>query len=114
MQLSRWCTARVPDDERALRQIAYTTTGDEVTILDRRPPAFPELGTAWTAIPVALLRRDDPEPGLWSLHRPGEDSPDDWERDLAGPAEDPLALLARLEEAVRAGSPPRDTGTTPR
>ncbi|MHA6797196.1 DUF3024 domain-containing protein [Pseudonocardia bannensis] len=111
VRLSHWCTAHVPDDERALRQIAYTTSGDEVTILDRRPPTFPELGAAWTATPVARLRRDDPEPGLWTLHRPvAENSPDAWERDVAGPADDPLVLLARVEDAVRAAAPPRNTG----
>lgn len=90
--LSRWCAAQVPADERAGRQIGYTVHDREVTIVDRRPPRYPELGRAWTSTPLALLRADDPEPGRWSLYLPVGDR---WRRD--GPAADePLALLDRL------------------
>jgi hypothetical protein len=91
-RLSRWCADRVPDTEREQRQIAYTIQGGEVTILDRRPPAYPELGAAWSATPLAQLRQDDPESGMWSLYRPAGER--DWRREFGG--DDPLALLDRV------------------
>jgi hypothetical protein len=94
-RLSRWCTDSIPDAERAHRQIGYTIHGDEVTIVDRRPPTYPELGAAWTSTPLAQLRRDDPEPGRWSLYRPAGDGPGSWER-TGRPAEDPVTLLDRV------------------
>src|SRR5690606_14940074 len=54
-RLSHWCDARVPAEERDTRQVAYTIHGDAITILERRPPAYPELGAAWSATPVARL-----------------------------------------------------------
>lgn len=91
-RLSRWCAERVSDVEREQRQISYTIHGDDVTIHDRRPPAYPELGAAWTSTPVALLRVDDPVPGAWSLYRPvGEGG---WRRESDGA--DPVALLDRV------------------
>jgi hypothetical protein len=90
--LSRWCAAQVPAGQRDRRQIGYVVREREVTIVDRRPPRYPELGRAWTSTPLALLRADDPEPGRWSLYLPARDG---WRRD--GPAADePLALLRRL------------------
>jgi len=85
-RLSQWCTARIPDEERRQRRIGYTISGDEVTILDRRAPTYPELNTAWSSTPVALLRA---EHEAWTLYRPVGD--DRWEKDSSGP--DPLALL---------------------
>jgi hypothetical protein len=90
-RLSQWCAARVPTAERDQRQIAYTIHGDAVTILERRPPAYPELGPAWSATPVArLLRRPDG----WQLERPAGRG--EWRQDTTG--NDPIALL----ESVRA------------
>lgn len=88
-RLSQWCAARVPTGERDQRQIAYTIHGDSITILDRRPPAYPELGPAWSATPVARLRR---RPDGWQLERPVGSG--DWRRDAAG--SDPIALLDRV------------------
>jgi hypothetical protein len=93
-RLSVWCAAAVPEWERAQRQIGYTIQGDAITILDRRPPAYPELGAAWTATPLAQLRVDDPEPGRWSLYRRVGES-DAWTRE-GPPGEDPLVLLERV------------------
>ncbi|NMH98962.1 hypothetical protein [Pseudonocardia acidicola] len=105
VRLSRWCADQVPDAERSQRQIGYTTSGEQVTLLDRRPPTFPELGAAWISTPVAQLRND--EPGRWSLWRPAAtDDPDAWEPDGGGSAEDPLALLTRIEDAIRVSAPP--------
>ena len=85
-RLSRWCSARVPDAERDQRQIGYTIHGDEITILERRRPAYPELGPAWSATPVARLRR---EADGWLLDRPVGTG--DWRRDATG--DDPITLL---------------------
>lgn len=85
-RLSQWCTARIPDAERRQRQIGYTISGDEVTILDRRAPTYPELHTAWSSTPVALLRAENE---AWTLYRPVGD--DEWQPVASGT--DPLALL---------------------
>jgi hypothetical protein len=91
-RLSQWCTARIPAAERRDRQIGYTISGDEVTIVDRRAPTYPELRTAWTTTPVARLCAGDPEEGSWTLYRPVGD--EGWERVSTGT--DPLALLEQV------------------
>ena len=88
-QLSVWCADRVPDGEREQHQIGYTIQGDEITIHDRRPPTYPELGASWPAVAVARLRYEDPERGRWTLYRP--DGSDGWAR--AADGDDPLTLL---------------------
>jgi hypothetical protein len=88
-RLSQWCAARVPDAEREQRQIGYTIHGDEITIFERRPPAYPELGPAWSATPVARLRW---QAGGWMLDRPVGTG--GWQRDSAGT--DPIELLNRV------------------
>ena len=88
-RLSQWCTARIPNAERRQRQIGYTISGDEVIILDRRAPTYPELHTAWSATPVARLRSGVPEPGQWTLYRPVGD--DGWQPVASG--SDPVTLL---------------------
>jgi hypothetical protein len=93
-QLSLWCSAQVPPEDRSHHRIAYTINGDDVTIVDRRAPTYPELQTAWSATPVARLRIGDPVGGSWSLYRP--DGDDGWQRVASGP--DPLALLDRERE----------------
>jgi hypothetical protein len=94
IRLSRWCAARIPDAEREQRQIGYTIHGREVTIVDRRPPPYPELGAEWSAVPIAQLRRDDPEDGSWSLYRPAEGG--SWQYEATG--DDPLVLLDRVRD----------------
>jgi hypothetical protein len=94
--LGRWCAGRVPDDRRDELQIGYTIQGDEVTIVERHPPKYPELGHAWTSTPVCQLRYGDPEPGLWSLYLPT--GADDWQRaDRVPPADRPEALLDAVQ-----------------
>jgi hypothetical protein len=88
-RLSRWCATRIPDSERAQRQIAYTIQGDEVTILERRPPAYPELRSSWSATPMARLRRRG---SAWLLDRPV--GAGDWQHDADG--SDPIELLERV------------------
>lgn len=91
-RLSMWCADRVPDGDRERRQVGYTIQGNEITIHDRRPPTYPELGASWPSVTVARLRHDDPEPGRWTLYRPT--GPDDWER--AADGADPVTLLDLL------------------
>jgi hypothetical protein len=85
-RLSLWCAARIPDAERAHRQIAYTVEGGHVTIVDRRAPTRPELGTEWSSTPLARLHTDGD--GRWTLHRPAAGR---WVRHADGA--DPIALL---------------------
>lgn len=94
--LSEWCAARIPDAERAHRQIGYTIQGAEVTITDRRAPSRPELGGGWTTTPLARLHVDDA--GGWSLYRHRADGR--WERIADG--DDPIALLAAVSAKPQA------------
>ncbi|WP_232661332.1 DUF3024 domain-containing protein [Pseudonocardia sp. TRM90224] len=85
-QLSRWCADRVPEGERDEHQVGYTIQGDEITIFDRRRPLYPELGTAWSATPIAQLR---PEDDRWALYRRADGR---WVREGTSAAQ-PLDLL---------------------
>jgi hypothetical protein len=90
-----WCAARVPEERRDELQVGYTIQGDEVTIVRRHAPAYPELGAAWSSARVAQLRYGEPEPGMWTLYGPHED---DWRRYDAVPAADrPEPLLDEVE-----------------
>jgi len=88
-RLTQWCAARVPAAERDAHQIAYTIHGDTVTILERKPPAYPELGPAWSATPVARLIR---RPDGWQLERPAGRG--EWRPAATG--SDPIELLDRV------------------
>lgn len=92
---SRWCADRVPGHARASLQIGYTIHGDHVTIVERHPPAFPELTSAWSSVYVAQLRHNDPEQGLWRIYRRVGDS-DKWERYDHPPTTMPEPLLAEI------------------
>jgi len=92
---SRWCASQVPADRRDSLQIGYLMHGNEVTIMERHPPTFPELGAAWTSMPIAQLRYRDPERLLWSLYLPAGE---DWRRyEGAHPAARPERLLEEIE-----------------
>ncbi len=92
---SRWCADRVPATARAGRQIGYSIHGDQVTIVERRPPQFPELNSAWSSTRVAQLRHNDPENGLWRIYRPTDDG---WRRYDHAPAARPEPLLAEIAD----------------
>ena len=93
-RLSQWCSVRIPASDREQWQVGYTIQGDEITILDRRPPAYPELSAAWSSTAIAQLRLDDGEPGGWVLYRPVGDG--GWRRESEGP--DPIALLEQVSD----------------
>jgi hypothetical protein len=95
-RVTEWCAACLPAEVRDRRRIAFTSVGDTLTILDRRPPAVPELGAVWSSTPLARLRS---EGDTWTLSLPTVDG-ERWQRQAS--AEDPLTLLAGLTDAVRA------------
>lgn len=103
-RLATWCAELVGDHEQGRRRIGYTTAGDNITILDRRPPTFPELGAAWSSTALAQLRANTPERGRWSLFLPGAASSERWERQEPS-ADDPFLLLERIEGAIRSVGP---------
>ena len=103
-QLATWCTEQVPDGESDRRRIAYTTAGSTVTILDRRPPAFPELGAAWSSTALAQLRADDPDPGSWTLYRVADPGSGQRWQPAGPPDTDPFVLLAQVADGIRASS----------
>ncbi|MBO0848183.1 MAG: DUF3024 domain-containing protein [Pseudonocardia sp.] len=90
---SRWCADRVPGHARATLQVGYSIRGDLVTIVRRRPPRFPELHSAWSSTPVAQLRHNDPEQGMWRIYQRVNDR---WERYDHPPATIPEPLLAEI------------------
>lgn len=67
-RLSQWCAARVPAHDRARRQIGYTVQGDEITISERRAPLYPELGTAWSSVPLVRLHHEGPHSSYWLIY----------------------------------------------
>jgi hypothetical protein len=95
--LSRWCAARVPPSARGTTQIAYTIHGDQITITERHPPAYPELNSAWSATRIAQLRYNDPEKGLWRIYLPVAGN-GGWKRYDHSPAHNPEALLTEIAE----------------
>lgn len=92
-RLALWCRERVPTAEQERRRLGWAIHGDEVRISARQAPTYPGLSTAWTSTPLARLRYRDPEPGLWTIYRPGAE-PDSWQR-FGEPAGDPFELLDR-------------------
>jgi hypothetical protein len=97
-RLSRWCATRVPADEREHHRFGYTIHGPEITIIERRAPAYPELGAEWSSTPLARLRLGDPQQGVWSLYRPTGRGGWRWEAE----GEDPLVLLDRIARRPQA------------
>lgn len=96
-RVTEWCAACLPAEAKDRRRIAFTSVGDTVTILDRRPPAVPELSAVWSSTPLARLRR---EQDSWVLYLPSADGERWHRREPTSP--DPLPLLETLTEAVRA------------
>lgn len=94
--LSRWCAERVPAQTRGSLQVAYTIHGDEITIVQRRPPAYPELNSEWSSTPIARLRYNAPEKGLWRIYLPTDGDEPGWKRYDHPPASTPEPLLDEI------------------
>lgn len=62
-----YCESRVPPDLRNEIRIECTRRGSSITILERRPPWKPDLGTEWSETTVAQLRYEH-SAGGWSLY----------------------------------------------
>jgi Protein of unknown function (DUF3024) len=62
-----YCNSRVPEDLRDQVRIECGRRGKSVTIVERRPPWHPDMGTEWTTSRVAQLRYDD-SARTWSLY----------------------------------------------
>jgi hypothetical protein len=62
-----YCESRVPKDLRDELRIECTRRGKSITIVERRPPWKPDLGSEWSETKVAKLRYEEPA-GTWSLH----------------------------------------------
>lgn len=90
-RLTLWCSTRVPAPDRSRRQIGYTLHGNEITIVDRRAPLYPELEIAWSTVPLVRLRLEDA--GAWTLYQ-WAGRTEAWQR-TGDPGDDPIALLDR-------------------
>jgi hypothetical protein len=101
--LSRWCAERVPEPARSRLQVGYRIHEDLITIVERRPPAYPELQSAWSTTPVAQLRHNDPEKGLWRIYLPTGGAEPGWKRYDHPPAAtlDPLLAEITADPAAR-------------
>lgn len=90
-RLTQWCAARVPGTDRERHQIGYVIQGDDITIVDRRAPLYPELDRAWSAQPLLRLRPDDTTTGRWVVYA-WDPARRAWVRSGAV-GDDPVALL---------------------
>jgi hypothetical protein len=69
-QIRRWCQQRIPASLEDEIQVEHRVRGRTVTIVERRPPWSPALGSEWTTMPIAQLRYAPPPPagGRWRLY----------------------------------------------
>jgi hypothetical protein len=91
-----YCEQRVPSHAREEVCVQAELDGNAVTIVERRPPWRPGLGTEWTSSPIARLRyvaRDK----LWSLY--WRDRNSKWHRYTdVRPTPDVSVLLDEVDE----------------
>ena len=71
-EVERFCEERTPPDLCDEMRLEFSVRGDGITIVERRAPWNPRLGSEWTTSHIAQLRCDDAE-GRWSLHWRGSD-----------------------------------------
>jgi DUF3024 family protein len=95
---SRWCAQRVPQHARDRWQVGYRIHGDEVTIVERHPPCYPELESAWSTTRVAQLRHNDPDKGLWRIYVPSDAHGGGWRRYDYPPTSMPEPLLDEIAD----------------
>ena len=62
----RYCEAKVPAQLLAEVRVECEVRGRNITIVERRPPWDPSLGSEWTTQPVAQVRFD-PSGNTWTL-----------------------------------------------
>jgi hypothetical protein len=55
-RVRRWCAARVPEHARHQVRVECDAAPRHLTIIERRAPWHDNLGTDWTALPIARLR----------------------------------------------------------
>jgi hypothetical protein len=65
-EVTRFCEQRTPADLRDQLRLECSARGSTITIVERRAPWNPALGTDWSASAIGQLRRD--ADGTWSLH----------------------------------------------
>jgi hypothetical protein len=65
--IRRYCSNRVPPQHRDEIRVECDVRGKNVTIYECRPPWHPDLGPAWSRLPVAQLRYD-PDDHRWRLY----------------------------------------------
>jgi hypothetical protein len=94
-EVEAYSESRVPQDLQDELRIECTRRGSSITILERRPPWKPDLGSQWSETKVAQLRYEE-SAGTWSLHC--SDSGGRWHRfDDVRPSRTVEPLLAVVE-----------------
>lgn len=71
-EVERFCEERTPPALRDQMRLECSVRGGAITVVERRAPWSPRLGSEWTTSPIAQLRHDRAE-GRWSLHWRGSD-----------------------------------------
>jgi hypothetical protein len=88
-----FCEKRIPPSDAISLEVG--TRGNQITIVERRPPWRPEAGPEWSSLPVAKLVWD-PNAELWSLRY--ADSNGRWHRyDEVPPSPDLGIQLVEIE-----------------
>lgn len=91
--IALWCARRVPARMRDQVQFGFTERAGRVTIVERRPPVYPELDLEWTSKPVAQLRFAEHGWTLYWADRNGR-----WHRyPHVAPSATPVPLLAEVD-----------------
>jgi hypothetical protein len=92
-----FCNKRIPPSEGL--KLEVEPCGNDMTIVERRPPWRPEAGSEWSSLPVAKLHWD-PRARLWSLRCP--DSNGRWHRyDEIAPSPDLGSRLVEIDPRSR-------------
>jgi hypothetical protein len=93
-EVTRFCEQRTPADLRDQLRLECSARGSTITIVERRAPWNPALGTDWSASAIGQLRRD--AGGTWSLHWRSSDERWHLYEDVK-PSRDIQPLLAEID-----------------
>jgi hypothetical protein len=94
-QVEEYCASRVSEDARDQIRVECSARGRGISIVERRPPWNPDLGSEWSEVKVAQLRYDEGR-GTWSLCC--SDSNGRWSAyDELGPTKDVAPLLNEID-----------------